>query len=296
MDQTSTTGTVSVDSLTIGGGPTLVVASTCSENAILATTYGIINRGLSTITMTNGDECANNVTLAGPVSNVGKLYVEDSHGGVRSIEGDLTNNGIVALGAGVALRVAGDYLQTSTGRLRTFIAGASDYGSLSVSGQATLAGTLAVRQTSPFKASLEQAFAILQSASLTGTFAAETGDQVNYYTYTRLYYKPTYSAAAVTLVATRAKVSLSATSGLPGSTVTITGSGDLVGDTVTPTFTDHEGVETVFPSVTTKASGKFGGTFSTEITIPAVAAIGAGTITVTSTQTGVAVNRTFTVT
>jgi hypothetical protein len=44
--------------------------------------------------------------------------------------------------------------------------------------------------------------------------------------------------------------------------------------------------------VTTNGSGEF----STEITIPASAALGAGTISVKSTRTEVIINKTFTVT
>jgi subtilase family serine protease len=291
MDQTSTTGTVSVRSLTIGatsGTQTLAIASTCSENAVLATAKGITDRAQGALTLTNGDECASNVTVSGPVSDAGALYVEAAHGGARSIAGNLTNSGLVSLAASQTLRVTGNYVQKSAGRLRTLIAGTSAYGSMSVTGTASLAGTLVVRQTPPFKGALGQTFAILTGASISGTFATETEDQVNY---TGLYYKPTYSTA-VTLVATQAEISLSPKSGLPGSTVTVSGSGYLSGDTVTPTFTDNAGVKTVLPSVKTSA----GGAFSTEIAVPALAAVGAGTITVTSGQTGVHVSRTFTVT
>ncbi len=291
MDQTSATGTVSVGSLTIGetaGTHTLVVAGTCTKNAILATTQGIGIRARGAIAMTNGDECANDVTLAGPVSNSGKLYVEDPHGGARSIEGSLTNDNGVSLAAGAALRIAGSYEQTSAGWLTTFIAGAFDYGSMSVADETHLAGTLATRQTPPFVASAGQTFSILTGASLTGTFATETGAQINY---SGLYYKPAYSATAVALAVAQAGFGLSANSGLPGSTVTLGGGGYLPGDTITPTFTDHAGVKTVLPSVTVH----HGGGFSTEIKIPALAAAGAGTIAITSTQTGVHLNRTFTV-
>jgi len=291
MDQTSTTGTVNLSSLTIGemeGIHTLVLAGTCSENAILATTQGISIRGRGVIVMTNGDECANNVTLAGPVDNAGQLYVEDPHGGTRSIEGDLINDNFLSLAADVALQVSESYEQTSAGSLTTHIAGASDYGSMTVAEGASLAGTLHVRQTPPFKASPGQTFAILSSPSLTGTFAAETGDQINY---TGLYYQPTYSTSALGLTATQAGLGLSSKSGLPGSTVTLGGSGYLPGDTITTTFTDHEGVETTFPSVTVHHAGGL----LAEITIPALAAAGTGTITITSTETGVHINRTFTV-
>jgi hypothetical protein len=292
MSQTSTTGTVSVRSLTIGaasGAQTLEVAGTCSQSATLAAAGGIVDRAQGTVTMTDGGECASGVTLTGALSDAGKLLVEASHGGVRSIDGSLTSSGLVSLAAGAALQVAGSYTQKGAGRLRTLVAGASDYGSLSVAGAASVAGTLVVRQTPPFKGSLGQTLAILAGASLAGTFATETEDQINY---TGLYYMPTYSATAATLVATQVEVSLSAKSGPPGATLTVGGSGYLPGDTVTPTFTDHAGVATVLPSVTTNA----GGAFSTEIAIPAAAAAGAGTITLTSGQTGVHASRTFTVT
>lgn len=96
----------------------------------------------------------------------------------------------------------------------------------------------------------------------------------------------------MTLVVTQATLSLSSESGPRGSTVTVSGSGYLPGDTITPKFVDHKKVKTVFPSVTTNSSGEF----STEITIPASAALGAGTIGVKSTQTEVNIVKTFTVT
>ena len=160
---------------------------------------------------------------------------------------------------------------------------------MSVTGAATIAGTMILRQTAPFKASLGQKYTILTSSALTGTFAAETEDQVNS---TGLYYQPTYSATAVTLLVTQATLVLSNAEGAPGSTVTLSGAGYLPGDTITPSFTDHGGVKTVLPSVTTNGSGEF----STEITIPPAAALGKGTITVTSTDTGVHINDTFKIT
>jgi hypothetical protein len=292
MTQTGATGTVEVNSLTLGGASgtqTLAVGSSCSQSAALTAIAAITNGAHGALALTNGDACENGVTLEGPLANAGKLEVENLHGGLRSIQGNLTNKGTVSLAAGETLHVGGSYTQTSAGRLRTFIAGASSFGALSVAGSATLAGTLVSRQTPPFKGSPGQTLAIVAGASLSGTFASETEDQIDY---TGLYYKPAYSATAVNLIATQLAVSLSVKSGPPGSAVTVSGSGYLPGDTVTPTFTDHAGVKTVFPSVTTDAGGKF----STEIAIGASAAAGAGTIAVTSGQTGVHVSRGFTVT
>src|SRR6185312_7920600 len=144
-------------------------------------------------------------------------------------------------------------------------------------------------EVSPFKATLGQKFAILKGGSLSGTFATETEDKI---TFTGLYYKPTYSGTGVTLEVAQATLAASAKSGPAGSTVTLTGTGYLAGDTITPTFTDKEGVTTTLPSVVTNS----GGEYSTEITIPAGAAKGVGTIKVTSALTAVHLSASFKVT
>ncbi len=274
----------------VNSGQVLSIQSTCSAHAKTTVTGNYTNFG--TIDLTNGDSCGNNATLTlggKTLTNKGTINSENPHGGARTIEGALTNEGTVALSAGETLKVTGAYTQVAEGTLKVRIASASSFGTLSVGGAATVAGTLIVSPVSPFVASLGQTFAILGSTSLTGTFATETGDQINS---TGLYYKPTYSATGVTLVVTQASLSLSAESGLPGSVVTLSGSGYLPGDTITPAFTDHNKVKTTFPTVTTNSSGEF----STEITIPAGAALKGGSISVKSTQTGVNISKTFTVT
>jgi hypothetical protein len=274
---------------TVRSGETLMLQSTCSEN-VVATAAGSFNNN-GTLELTNGDGCGNNVTLnlkGGTLTNNGTLNVEEPHGGTRLIQGNVTNAAVVGLGAGVALQLSGNYIQASSGRLKTFIASSSSFGAMSVSGAATIAGTLILRQGS-FKASLGQKYAILSGTSLTGTFATVSEDQVNA---TGLYYQPTYSTTGVALLVTQATLVPSGVEGAAGSTVTLSGSGYLPGDRITPTFTDHSGVKTVFPSVTTNGSGEY----STEITIPPTAALGKGTITVTSTATGVHISATYKVT
>ncbi len=245
------------------------------------------------IELTNGDGCGNNATLnlkGGTLTNVSALNIEEPHGGARTIQGSVVNEATLLVASGATLQITENFSQTSTGgRLKVFITGSSTFGSLSITGSATLAGTLAVREVAPFKATLGQKFAILKAASVSGTFAAETEDQI---TYAGLYYKPTYSATAVTLEPAQATLGLSATSGAPGSTVTLTGTGYMAGDTITPTFTDSKGVTTTLPTVVTNSSGEF----SSEITIPAGAAKGGGTIKATSALTGVHVNASFKVT
>ena len=268
----------------------LALESTCSEHAVVTAMASFLNAGK--IELTNGDSCTNNATLnmkGGTLTNTNTLVAAKPRGGARALEGNLVNSGTVVLAAGETLQVSGTFTQEPAGSLKTRISSASSFGSMSVAGTATVAGTLIVFQVSPFKASLGQTYNILTSSSLTGTFAATTGDQVNS---TGLYYQPTYSATGVTLLVTQATLVLSNAEGAPGSTVTLSGSGYLPGDTITPTFTDHKGVSTVFPSVTTNGSGEF----STEITIPASAAPGKGTIKTTSTRTNVNVSDAFKVT
>ena len=275
---------------TVRSGERLMIASTCSEHAVV-TAAGSFNAN-GTLELTNGDSCGNNATLnlkGGTLTNNGTLVVARLHGGARTIEGNLVNNLIVSLAAGETLHVTGTYTQASAGRLKTFVAGVAEFGVLSVTGTATLAGTLVVRQVEPFKASSPQTYPILSSAALTGTFATETEAQINF---TGLYYKPTYSATGMTLVVTQATPVRSPKSGPGGTVVTITGSGYTPGDTITPKFTDSGLKTTVFPTATVNSSGEF----STEITIPAGATLGAGEIVVTSTETGVHVSQSFKVT
>lgn len=291
LEQTSTTGTVSVKSLKVGGSEgsqTLELASSCSQSAELATSAGVGIGGKATITMTNGGGCANNVTLTGPVSDAGLLDVESAQGGARSIKGNLTDTDRVWLAAGATLHVSGNFTQTRAGWIRDYIAGTSSFGALSVAGASTLEGALVVYETAPFYAALGESFAILSSASLTGAFAEETGAWIE----SSLYYKPTYSATGVTLLVTQATLVLSKASGLPGSSVKLSGSGYIPGDTLTPAFTAVGGAKTVFAGVKANAKGEL----ETEITIPELAAEGSGSISVTSTQSAVTLTKAFKVT
>jgi hypothetical protein len=291
LEETSGSGVVSVGSLKVGGSEgaqTLVVASTCSQSAELAAGGGIGIGASGTVVMTNGDSCAGGVTLAGSVSDAGMLSVEAARGGARSVVGNLSDTHRVSLAAGAALHVTGGFTQAHAGSVWDYIAGSSSFGSLSVAGAAALEGTLVLFQTAPFHASLGESFAILSGASLTGAFASETGDQIG----SGLYYRPTYSGTGAALLVTQATLVLSKASGLPGSSVVLSGSGYIPGDTLTPAFTANGGAKTVFPGVKANAKGEL----EAEVAIPTLAAEGAGSISVASTQTGVTPTKTFKVT
>jgi fibronectin-binding autotransporter adhesin len=270
-------------------GEVLSIQSTCSEHAVVTAGASFTNNG--TIELTNADGCANNATLnlkEATLTNTGTIEVDNPHGGVRAVDGDLTNSGIVMLAAGETLQVAGNYAQTALAKLKTVIAGASDFGALSVSGSVTLAGKLNLIQSPLFKGSLAQKFPIVSSTSLTGAFALESEGKLDS---SGLYYEPTYAPTGVTLVVSQATLSLSPTSGLPGSSTTVSGSGYLPGDTIELKFSDHHEVKTLYPSVTVNS----GGEFSTEVPIPASAALHGGEVKATSVQTGAKISSAFTV-
>ncbi len=272
----------------VRAGQTLQIASTCGEHAVL-TAGSFTNNG--TIELTNGDSCGDNATLnmkGGTLTNHEKLVAVELHGGVRTIEGNLVNQALLRLEAGQTLHVTGNFSQTSIGRVKTLIASASSFGSLAVTGSATLAGALVLRQVEPFKATLGQTFAIVAGGSIGGKFETESEDQINS---SGLYYKPTYSATGVTLAVTQATQSPSPATGAPSSMVVVSGSGWLPGDTVTVRFTDRKGTQTFFAPATVNEAGEF----SSEITVPAGAGAGEAQVHVTSTQTGVHINKSFTV-
>jgi hypothetical protein len=268
----------------------LILQSTCSEHAVIAAAGSFENFG--TIEMTNGDGCGNNVTLklaGGTLTNGATLIVAEPHGGLRTIEGNFVNKATLLVAPKATLQVTGSFTQTSSGRYKAEIASASEYGSISVGGAATLAGIVAPRPLASFKASAGQTFAILTAASRSGAFASEAGQsQIE----PGLYYKPVYSATGVSLVASHVTIALSESSGAPGSSITVTGGGYVPGDTVKIYLVKGKGVKTQIGSVTIGESGEY----STEVTIPATAAAGADTVRATSTLYPVNVSQPYTVT
>jgi hypothetical protein len=274
----------------VRGGETLELQSTCAHNALITAASGFSNKG--TIELTNFEGCAKNVTLdpaGGTLDTGGALKVDNPHGGARTIEGSLSNSSLLVVAAGATLKVSGSYTQTSAGKLIPYIASASSFGALSVTGSATIAGELAVHAVSPFKGTAGEEFAILSSGALSGMFSTVSEDQIDS---SGLYYMPTYSSTGAALAVTQATLELSKASGAPGTKVMLKGSGYLPGGTITPTFTDRNGHATTFTAVTANGSGEF----ATEITIPESADTGEGTIVVRSVTTGMAIGDIFEVT
>ncbi len=82
----------------LGGAQSLLLESTCGENATATAGASFTNAG--TITLTNGEECATNATLAisaGTLTNSGTIATEPATGGTRTVQGNVTNKGTLAI-------------------------------------------------------------------------------------------------------------------------------------------------------------------------------------------------------
>ncbi len=175
-----------------GGNPAIVDAAS-----------GFSNEGSLTVTSAkhSGADCGGNdydiLNLAsGTLTNTGTIAVEPGTGGERILEGSLTNDRLLSLGAGTTLKVTGSYTEAKAGTLETMLGGTADFGALSVGGSATLAGTVLARQVNPFKGELGQKFAILTAASRSGSFGHTSGATIG----PDLYYSPVNTATGTNLV------------------------------------------------------------------------------------------------
>jgi hypothetical protein len=305
-------------------GESLTVESVCGQEAEVdaaGTAIGedelVFSNG-GTVELTS-DSCARNIffTLGKEFTelfkNYGLLKIDNPDVAFFQIQGcrALINYGTVELdptplsderrqGPSLQLQNTCRYNQEPKGRLRTLIASASDYGRILVGDGGRLEGELDVRTLAPFAPAPEELFTVIGGSSngLEHEFDVETEHPVDY---TGLYYKPTYSSfGQFKLKVTQVTEARTPTKGAPGTLATVSGSGYAeaghLGE-VTLTFTDHEGVQTVYPNVFLGEGGKLkAGEFSTQIEVPATAALGMGKVTVTSPQDDVHISKSFNVT
>jgi hypothetical protein len=182
----------------VGKGQTLVIESTCSEHA--EDTSGALE-DLGKIVLTNAGTCGNNVTLklgGATLTNKGTLEVLWPHGGAREVQGSIVSEKTVTIAneASRSLVLSGAYTQTAKGQLKDTIAGATNFGRLSVGGAVAVGGKLALKQ-SKFTGKSGETFAIIGGASRTGEFATVTGNLIKN---TTLHYIPHYTPTGVNLV------------------------------------------------------------------------------------------------
>jgi hypothetical protein len=144
--------------------------------------------------------------------------------GTGTVQGNVINAAEVDPGDSPGtLSITGDYTQTSAGVLNVEIGGTSagSFDQLTVSGTATLAGTLNVQNVNGFVANPGNAFPILTFGARNGDFAAENG--LN--TVTGQVLVPTYHSVDLTLIAkdtTTAALTSSVNPSVVGQPVTFT--------------------------------------------------------------------------
>jgi hypothetical protein len=273
----------------VAAGQTLSIESTCAENAAVTAPQSVVMGG--TLVFTNADSCPNNATLTlttGSLTNRGTLETVVGVGGTRLLQAPLVNQKTVILDVGSLLQLGKTFSQTSAGTLQSNVASATSFGALNVTGSASLGGILAPAFLGGYVPTLGSSLPILTASSVTGAFASVTGGSLN----TKgLYLQPGYGSKGVNLTVTQATLAVNPKQGLPGISVAVSGTSWTANDVLTVTFNDS-GVVTNYPN----ATGDSTGAFSTNVTIPANAAVANGRITVTSTITGANLFVTFKVT
>jgi hypothetical protein len=89
-----------VKGITVGassGTQTLAIDTTCAFNSVVTTTGGLSIGAHGAVSLSNAETCGNSVTVKGPITNAGELSSEVGIGGHRTLEGNLTNTGTVAI-------------------------------------------------------------------------------------------------------------------------------------------------------------------------------------------------------
>ncbi len=136
--------------------------------------------------MTNGDGWGNSVTLnlaGGTLTNSAKkgaIEAEVAHGGNRTIEGNLVNEGTVATSA--TLKVTGSF--TEQGKkpvFKTSVSSTGTFGELVSGGPATILGELSITQPKkpqpPFVPTVGEKFPIVSSSAADRHLHEDQGQQ-----------------------------------------------------------------------------------------------------------------------
>ncbi len=117
----------------ISSGQSLTLETDCAENTKTTAASGFTNAG--SITMTNTETCADNVTLkvsSGTLTNTGTITSEPGNGGIRRIEGEFTNKGTFAVNANT------EYTGTSPQLLNEGAINVAENKQLTVAGKGSL--------------------------------------------------------------------------------------------------------------------------------------------------------------
>jgi hypothetical protein len=144
------------------------------------------------------------VTLGGSVDVTAGVAIHSTAvvSGSGTVYGSVTNSGtlnVVGADGSAALSIAGDYTQTSTGILGVVINGTapgSQFSQLSVSGNATLNGSLAISVGSSYVHSSGDTFPLITFGSDSGSFSTITGLNQGTYSFTPQYDSNDFSLVA----------------------------------------------------------------------------------------------------
>jgi hypothetical protein len=206
--------------------------------------------------------------------------------------GGLASDGAIGIGSSDTLSVAGPFTESSTSTITIVIAGntlGSTMGQVTAGGALTIAGRGALLRATGFNATLGQVFNVLTGSSRSGQFSSIVGTSAG----SGLSFLVSYPTGGVTFTAVRTRIGLNPNTGPGGTSVTVSGSGFFGGEMVTLSFLDTTTHQTT-PLGTVAASAN--GRFTTSVTIPAGASVGADKVVAAGASSGIKVSSTFTVT
>lgn len=187
----------------VGAGNTFSITSVAFNNS------GTVNLKSGTLQFGNPGymQTAGKTNMAGGSLASTTSAIVNLQGGSLSGKGTITasmqNGALIDPGSTVpgeaTLKITGNYTQTPAGTLRTDIKGSgtpgTNYDQLSVSGTATLNGTLNIVTASGFTPALTDQFIVVKATTLTGTFTT-----LSYQLPNNLQYYAQYTTTTATLM------------------------------------------------------------------------------------------------
>ncbi|HLN26979.1 MAG TPA: hypothetical protein VK395_04500 [Gemmataceae bacterium] len=171
-DLANFTTNTAAGSFTVAKGYTFMAPGAFSNaGAVTVGSGGTFTVGTSNYTQSQGTTTVDGTLSAANVNlNGGELN------GTGTIEANVINAATVSPGDQPGtLTIQGNYTQTAAGTLDIAIDGTSQYGQLSITGTATLAGILNVSLENGFTPSSGDSFLVLISKQLSGTFTTING-------------------------------------------------------------------------------------------------------------------------